>query len=115
MRTHKKTYPRNQPISQMDPRPWTSNVFKPLDMTRIRCFPHGIPDYVDTWLPRFSYNNDVLAKEHFNFFYDALGLHDVLYEHQYVMTRLFSSSLIMDSKLWYDNLPSKSINTRETL
>jgi hypothetical protein len=99
----------------MAPQPWTSNVFKQLDMIAIRDFPHGLPNDVDTWLPRFSDNNDVLAKENLNFFCDSLGLHDVHYEHQDVVMRLFSTSLVKDANLWYNNLPIKSIKTWKTL
>jgi len=84
-------------------------------MTRIQGFPHDLLENGDNWLPRFSGNNDVLAKKNSISFYDTLSLRNAQYEHQDVVMRLFSSSLIKDSKLWYDDLPSKNIKTWQTL
>jgi hypothetical protein len=46
-----------------------------------------------------------------NKFYDDLGLHDVNLQHQDVVMKLFSVSLVRDAKAWSNSLPSKSIKT----
>jgi hypothetical protein len=74
--------------------------FDPLDqdMSRIRGFPHNVPDSVDSWLPKFS-DNDIKANYHLSKFFDDLGLHEVNLQHQDVVTRLFSALLVGDAKV----------------
>jgi len=84
--------------------PWVSNVFKPLYMIEIQGFPHDLPNDVDRWLPKFSNHNEISTKEHLSLFYDALGLHDVQYQHEDVIMRMFPSSLTSDSRSWYNTI-----------
>jgi hypothetical protein len=93
--------------------PWVSNTFIPLNMTGIQGFPHDLPKDVGRWIPKFSNHSVISAKGHLTSFYDALGLHNV-HEHEDVIMRLLSSSLIGYARQWYNNLPSKSIKTWET-
>jgi hypothetical protein len=84
-------------------------------MTGIQGFPHDLPKYVGRWLPKFSNHNEISVEDHLISFYNALGLHDAQYEHEDVIMRLFSSSLIGDARSWYNNLPNKGIKTWEVL
>jgi hypothetical protein len=114
MTTHARHHYINQTISPMAPPKWASdNIFKPLDMSRICGFPHDMPKGVGSWLSKFSGNNDTEVDYHLRRFYDEFGSHEVNTQHQDMIMKLFSTSLIGDAKAWYDNLPSKSIKTWE--
>jgi hypothetical protein len=56
--------------------PWFSNVFKPLDMTMIQCYPHDVPKNSNKWLPNFFGKNDVSTKDHLPLFHNSLELYD---------------------------------------
>jgi hypothetical protein len=114
MTTRAGSHYSNHPIPPMAPPKWASNnIFKPLDMSRICGFPHNMPNGVDSWLSKFSGNNDTKVDYHLRKFYDDLGSHEVNLQHQDVIMKLFSASLIGDAKAWYDSLPRKSIKTWE--
>jgi hypothetical protein len=74
-----------------------------------------MPKNVDKWLPKFSANNDVLIEGYLSSFYNSLQLYVVQYEHEDVVMRLFSSSLIGDARFWYNNIPGKGIKTWQDL
>jgi hypothetical protein len=59
-------------IVNMGDKPWVTNVYKPLNMTGIRGFPHAMPDKYNKWLPKFSGNNVITVEEHISKFYDVL-------------------------------------------
>jgi hypothetical protein len=60
----------------MAPPKWeASNIFKPIDMSRICSFPHNMPGAVHSWLLKFSGNDHTIADDHLKKFYDDLGLH----------------------------------------
>jgi hypothetical protein len=89
------------------------NIFKPLNMSRIHGFPHGMPKCASSKLSKFSTNDVTKEDYHLSRFYDEYGTHKINPQHSYVIMRLFFSSLIGDARAWYNNLPRKSINIWE--
>jgi hypothetical protein len=63
-----------------------------LDVSGIQGDPHALPQKFIEWLPKFSGNNVVFAKEHVSRFSDAFEAYDSG-EHEDVVLKLFSKSL----------------------
>jgi hypothetical protein len=70
---------------------------------------------VPTQLPKFSGNGDTEAHFHLRRFYNEYGLHEAQDHHLDVIMRLFSASLVGEARVWYENLPSKSIKIWKSL
>jgi hypothetical protein len=83
-------------------------------MTKICGGPHKLPDKAKSWLPKFSSNDDITCN-HLTRFYKSFELHEVINRNSDVIMKLFSTSLIGDVRMWYNNLPSKSIRIWEDL
>jgi hypothetical protein len=60
------------PINNQNPannqRQWSSNLFKPLDMSAIPGYPRQMPPKYEKWLPKFSGIDAIGAEEHMSRF-----------------------------------------------
>jgi hypothetical protein len=96
-------------IVTMATQPWVTNVYRPLDMSRIQGFSHNMPNKYNEWLPKFSGNNAIIAQEHITTLYNVLGEHGIPNENEDVVMKLFSLSLEENAKSWYNGLPTNNI------
>jgi hypothetical protein len=100
----------------MAPPKWAyDNIFGPLDMSKIHGFPHDMPKDANSWLSKFSGSDDTKANFHLTRFYKELVFHEAQNQHSDVIMRIFSASLVGEARVWYDNLPRKSIKIWEDL
>jgi hypothetical protein len=87
--------------------------FKPLDMSKIQGGSHNLPSKAKSWLPRFSGEDNTTSNLHLTRFYEGFELHEAGNRHSDVIMKLFSALLIGIARIWYNNLPNKSIKTWE--
>jgi hypothetical protein len=100
----------------MAPPKWAyENVFGPLDMRKIHGFPHDMPKNANSWLSESSSSDDTHAKFHLTRLYEEFEFHEDGNRDSDVIMRLFSTSLVGEARVWYENLPSKSIIIWEEL
>jgi hypothetical protein len=98
----------------MAQRPWVTNAFKPLDMSRIPGYPHAMPQKFDKWLPKFSGNNVITIEEHLDNFWASFQNNPLNNDDEDIVMKLFVASFVEDARKWYNSLPDKSIKTWDT-
>jgi hypothetical protein len=102
----------NPPVNQ---RQWSSNLFRPLDMTAIPGYPRQMSPKYEKWLPKFTGTNAISAKEHMSSFWAFLQLHPISDDVEDLVMKLFSAALYDASRRWYLSLPDGSIKTMDRL
>ena len=57
--------------------PWDlGDIFKPLDMSEIPCYPREIPSWYKKQLPKFTSNDATMAEEHMDKFWAFFQIMD---------------------------------------
>jgi hypothetical protein len=72
---------------------WSSNIFKPLDMTVIPGYPRKIPPKYEKWLPKFARNDLINVEDHMINFWAFFQLHPISDDDEYLSMKLFSATL----------------------
>ena len=90
-----------------------TELFKPLDFSKIASAPHAIPKDAIKKLPIFQGNNAITTKSHLWKFEKHLVNYwnDAAHDHDDVKMKLFVLSLEDDAKEWYLNLDDDSYKT----
>jgi hypothetical protein len=94
---------------------WDPGNYKPLDMSKILGYPQQIPPIKERWLPKFTGSDGERAYFHVNKFYSYFGLHPVDGDAEYVVMKIFPTTLHGNAKKWYDDLPDASITSMNQL
>jgi hypothetical protein len=95
----------NNPNQVNNQRQWSSNLFKPLDMTAIPGYPRQIPPKYEKWLPKFTGTDVTNVDEHMRKFWAFFHLHPVSDDAEDLVMKLFSTTLLDSSRHWYNSLP----------
>jgi hypothetical protein len=83
-------------------------------MSKILGYPRRmLPEYKKKWLPKFSSDDDITVEEHMSNFWDFFQLHPIDDEAEDLVMKVFSATLHDTTKIWYDGLPDKGIDTME--
>jgi hypothetical protein len=94
---------------------WSSNIFKPLDMTCIPGYPRKMPPKYEKWLPKFTSNDVVSTDDHMSNFWALFKLHPISDDVEDVAMKLFSATLHDGTRRWYNGLLDASIKTIDRL
>jgi hypothetical protein len=78
---------------------WKSNLYKDLEISAIQGAPHDMLEKYSKWLPKFSGNNVISAKEHAEKFQEFLEEHEIEDDHEDVVVKLFALSLEEDARM----------------
>jgi hypothetical protein len=96
-------------------RKWSSNLFRPLDMSVIPGYPRQMPHKYEKWFPKFTGTNAISAEEHMSSFWAFFQLYPISDDVEYLVMKLFFSTLYDASRQWYLILPDGSIKTMDRL
>jgi hypothetical protein len=96
-------------------RQWSSNLFKPLDMSAIPGYPRQMPPKYEKWLPKFTGTDAISAEEHMSSFWAFFQLHPIADDAEDLVMKLFSATLYDAARRWYLGLPDGSIKTMDRL
>jgi hypothetical protein len=96
-------------------RQWSSNLFKPLDMSAIPGYPRQMPPKYEKWLPKFTGIDAIGAEEHMSSFWAFFQLHPIADDAEDLVMKLFSATLYDAARRWYLSLPDGSIKTMDKL
>jgi hypothetical protein len=109
------TNPVNNPNPGVSQRRWSSNLFKPLDMSAIPGYPRQMPPKYEKWLPKFTGTDVIGAEEHMSSFWAFFQLHPIADDAEDLVMKLFSATLYDAARRWYIGLPDGSIKTMDQL
>jgi hypothetical protein len=76
---------------------WSSNIFKPLDMTVILGYPRKMPPKYEKWLPKFTGNDVVSVEDHMSNFWAFFQLYPISDDAEYLAMKLFYATLHDDA------------------
>jgi hypothetical protein len=105
----------NNPNQANNHRQWSSNLFKPLDMTAIPGYHRQMPPKYEKWLPKFTGTDVTSAEEHMSNFWAFFQLHPISDDAEDLVMKLFSATLLDASRRWYNSLPDGNIKTMGNL
>jgi hypothetical protein len=94
---------------------WSSNLFKPLDMSAILGYPRQMPPKYEKWLPKFTSIDAIGAEEHMSSFWAFFQLQPIADDTEDLIMKLFSATLYDAAIRWYLSLPDGSIKTMDKL
>jgi hypothetical protein len=109
------TIPVNNPNPGVSQRQWSSNLFKPLDMSAIPGYSRQMPPKYEKWLPKFNGIDAIGAEEHMSSFWSFFQLHPIADDAEDLVMKLFSATLYDAARRWYLSLPDGSIKTMANL
>jgi hypothetical protein len=84
-------------------------------MYAIPGYPRKMPPKYEKWLPKFFGNDVTTIEEHMSNFWAFFQRNLVSDDAEYLMMKLFSSTLTDATRRWHKSLPNKSINTMDQL
>jgi hypothetical protein len=76
-------------------RQWSSNLFKPLDMSAIPGYPRQMPPKYEKWLPKFTGIDAIGAEEHMSSFWAFFQLHPIADDAEDLVMKLFPLHFMM--------------------
>jgi hypothetical protein len=110
------TIASTNPVIPVSSPKWShKELFGPLDLANTQGGLHGLPNKVDSWIPKFSGEKGSCGNSHWTKFCEGFQFHQSEQEHPDVFTRLFVSSLTGSARKWINKLPKGSIKTPEDL
>jgi hypothetical protein len=99
----------NNPNQANNQRQWSSNLFKPLDMTAIPGHPRQMPPKYEKWLAKLTGTDVTSAEEHMSNFWAFFQLHPVSDDAKDLVMKIFSATLLYTSRRWYNSLLDGSV------
>jgi hypothetical protein len=96
--------------SQFDP-----GNFKPLDMSKIPGYPRRMPPRYGKWLPIFTGSDWVRVDNHMDDFWAFFQIHPISDDAKDLEMKLFSSTLHVNAREWYDDILDASITSMDQL
>jgi hypothetical protein len=110
------TIASTNPVNPVSSPKWShKELFGPLDLVNTQGGLHGLPNKVDSWIPKFSREKGSCGNSHWTKFCEGFQFHQSGQEHHDVFTRLFVSSLTGSARKWINKLPKGSVKTPEDL
>ena len=88
---------------------WDPRNYKPLDMIKIPGYPGQMPRIEGRWLSIFTGSDRERDDFHMNEFYSYFALHPIDNDAEYVVMKIFPTTLHGNAKKWYDDLPDANI------
>ena len=92
---------------------WDLGNYKPLDMSKILGYPREMPPFYKNWLVRFIGIIGESLDYHMRKFWAFFQYRLVSDEDEYLVMKLFSTSLHGEARRWYDNLPAANITSMD--
>jgi hypothetical protein len=90
-------------------------LFGPLDLANTQGGLHGLPNKVDSWIPKFSGEKGSCGNSHWTKFCEGFQFHRSGQEHSDVFIRIFVSSLTRSARKSISKLSKRRIKTPEDL
>jgi hypothetical protein len=84
-------------------------------MIAILGYPRQMPPKHEKWLPKFTGTDAINAEEHMKNFWAFFQLHPISDDAEYLVMKLFSSTLLDASRHGYHSLPDGGIKTMDKL
>jgi hypothetical protein len=94
---------------------WDLGNFKPLDMSKISCYPRQMPLRYEKWLPRFTGSDEEKVEDHMSNFWAFFQLHPISDDIEDLAMKLFFATLRDNAQRWYNKLPNASIESMDKL